>query len=94
MSGEGVGLVGGEGGEVQAVGRGAEVGRADIARPLQDTEGGVFGAVCVRSARTQRLGHRQGNGVQGRARVQEVSRAGQEVVDVIGEVPVVRAHAS
>lgn len=63
--GEAVGLFGGEGGQGQTAGRGTEEGRADLTRPLQQAEDGDAGAVHVRPTRTQRLGHRQRDGVQG-----------------------------
>ncbi len=90
--GEVVGLFEGEGGDTQAAGRCPEEGRADLARPLQQAEGGGTCSVRV-PACTQCLRHRQRDGVQGGARPQETSGASEEVVEVFGEVPVIRTHA-
>jgi hypothetical protein len=94
VGGEGVGERGGEGGEVQAAVRGAVEGGADLVGLLQPAEDGGLGAVRGRAAGSQVLGHRQRQGVQGRSRAQEITGSGEKVVDVFGEVPVSRAHAS
>ncbi|KIE28121.1 hypothetical protein LK08_04500 [Streptomyces sp. MUSC 125] len=94
VGGEDVGLLGGKRGEVQAARRGMEEGRANLAGSLQPAEDGGFGAVRVRPTRAQRLGHRQRDGVQGRARVQEVLGVSEKAVEVFGDVPVIRTHAS
>jgi hypothetical protein len=49
--------------------------------------------VCFRPECSQFLDVRQRRVVQGGARAQEVSGSGEEVVDVFGELPVIREHA-
>lgn len=66
----------------------------DLASGLQSAEDGGDGAVCVRPAYAQLLDIRQWRVVQGGARAEEAPGSGGEVVNVLGEVPVLREHDS
>lgn len=94
--GERVGLLVGEGRDAQGTGRGPlQEGRPDLARALQPAENGARGAVLRRHPfGSVLLGHGQRHGVQSGPRPQEVPGPGVKVMDVGGEVPVVRTHAS
>jgi hypothetical protein len=94
VCGEGAALFGGEGGEAQATERSAIEDGADFACRLQSAEDGGFGTVRARPSRSQFLDVGQGRVVQGGARAQEVSGSREEVIDVFGELPVIREHAS
>lgn len=67
VSGEGVGMLGGESGEAQTAGREAVEGGADLARSLQSAEDGGTGTVCVRPMCAPFLSHCQRHRVQGGA---------------------------
>ncbi|MGC0402298.1 hypothetical protein RKD27_004942 [Streptomyces sp. SAI-126] len=93
--GEGVGLLGGERGQPQAaVGRQTVEGGLDLTRPLQQTEHGTLGVVRGRPTGAKSRGPGQLHDVRDGARAQELPGPGEELVDVFGQVPVVRTHAS
>jgi hypothetical protein len=94
VGGEDIGLPGRQGREAQASAGGEIEDRADFPLRLQSAENGDFAVLTGRPAYPQFLDVRQRRGVQGGARAQEFPGSGEEVVDVLGEVPVVREHAS
>lgn len=73
-------------------GRGVHGVHPDLAGLLQPAGDGDPGAVRVRSPRAEFLGRRQVRGVHGGPRAQELSGSVEEVVDVFGEVPVIRVR--
>src|SRR5690606_32752030 len=93
QTGERVGLGRRQRGGAQPVRRSAEEGGPHLLVLLQHPELGGLVAVRPRSPRAQGLGDRQVHGVRGGLGAQEVTGAGEEVVDVAGEIPVVPSHA-
>jgi hypothetical protein len=93
MGGEGVGLFEGERGEGQSASRWAVEDRLGLAVRLQSSEEDGSGGVRARVG-PPFLHRGERRVVQDGARAEKVPGPGEEVVDVLGEVPGIREHAS